>query len=221
MSIFNTMKWKLAQFLELIWWKRYLRNKEVKDYIVWKKKYWNSFIEKTALKPYITRGRELLDIGCGPAGIFIVLEEKEVTAVDPLIDNYESNLKHFKKGNYPYVSFVSKAFENFDSKQTFDVVFCLNAINHFKDFDYSLKKLQGLLKKEGVLILSIDVHRFSLLKYIFRLIPGDMLHPHQHTRNDYLQMLKSLTKMDVVRREVLEKGNIFNYEVLVCKNREA
>ena len=42
MAIFNTMKWKLAQFLELIWWKRYLRKKKVSEYVVWKKEYWNN-----------------------------------------------------------------------------------------------------------------------------------------------------------------------------------
>ena len=220
MSILNTMKWKLAQVLELMWWKRYLRNKEVSDYIVWKKNYWNNFVEEAGVRPYLKEGISVLDIGCGPAGIFISLEEQKVTAVDPLIDNYELNLKHFNKSHYSNVSFVSKAFEDFNPQKTFDVVFCLNAINHFKDFDYSLQKLQSHLNKGGILVLSIDVHRFSLLKYIFRLIPGDMLHPHQHSRKDYLRLIESLNKFKVFRHCVLEKGKIFNYEVLICRKKE-
>ncbi len=111
MAIFNTMKWKLAQFLELIWWKRYLRKKKVSEYVVWKKEYWNNFMIKTGVEKYIKEDSAVLDIGCGPAGIYICLGEQQVVAVDPLINNYESNLKHFSKSSYPNVSFVSRSFE--------------------------------------------------------------------------------------------------------------
>ena len=219
MTIFNTMKWKLAQFLELIWWKRYLRKKEVKEYEVWKKEYWNSFIIKTGIGKYLNKDTVALDVGCGPAGIFISLNEQQVVAVDPLLSNYELNLKHFNRTNYPNVSFISKAFEDFETDKRFDIVFCLNAVNHFRDFRYSIQKLQGVLKKDGIMVLSIDVHRFSFFKYLFRLIPGDALHPHQHSRADYIGLMKNLSNIEYVSHETLNNGHIFNYEVLIYKKR--
>ena len=219
MTIFSTMKWRLAQFLELQWWKRYLRKKEINEYAVWKKEYWNSFIIKTGIGGYLNNDTLVLDVGCGPAGIYMILNEQEVVAVDPLISNYESNLKHFNRTNYPNVSFISKAFEDFETEKRFDIVFCLNAVNHFRDFRYSIEKLQGFLNKGGIMVLSIDVHRFSFFKFLFRLIPGDALHPHQHSRADYTRLMKSLSNVEYVSHEILNNGIIFNYEVLIYKKR--
>ena len=115
------------------------------------------------------------------------------------------------------MSFISKAFEDFKTDKRFDIVFCLNAVNHFRDFRYSIEKLQGFLKKDGIMILSIDVHRFSFFKYLFRLIPGDALHPHQHSRVDYIGLMKTLSNIEYVSHETLNNGHIFNYEVLIYK----
>ena len=220
MTIFNTLKWRLAQFLELLWWKRYLTKKEVKEYAIWKKEYWNSFIIKTGVGEYLNKDTLALDVGCGPAGIFISLNEQQVVAVDPLISSYESNLEHFKRSNYPNVSFVSKAFEDFETEKDFDVIFCLNAVNHFRDFRFSIEKLQAMLNKGGVLVLSIDVHRFLFFKHLFRIIPGDALHPHQHSRSDYIGFMKSFSSLGLLSHQVLNRGNIFNYEVLIYRKRK-
>ena len=42
----NTIKWRLAQKLERLWWKRYLKDRSVEDYLNWKKKYWRSFLKE-------------------------------------------------------------------------------------------------------------------------------------------------------------------------------
>ncbi len=219
MTIFNTLKWRLAQFLELIWWKRYLGKKDLQEYLLWKKEYWNNFIEKSDLRSYINNATSILDVGCGPAGIYLTLNEHKVVAVDPLIKDYEINLKHFERSRYPNVTFLSKAFEDFETEKGFDLIFCLNAVNHFRDFSSSIKKLQGFLNKEGILVLSIDVHRFPFFKYLFRLIPGDALHPHQHSTSDYIRLMKPYLSVECIDHIVLNNGNIFNYEVLIYRKR--
>ena len=213
------MKWKLAQFLELLWWKKYLGKKKIQEYLLWKKEYWNSFIIKTGVGEYLNTDTVALDVGCGPAGVFISLNEQQVVAVDPLISSYESNLEHFKRSNYPNVSFVSKAFEDFETEKDFDVIFCLNAVNHFRDFRFSIEKLQAMLNKGGILVLSIDVHRFLFFKHLFRIIPGDALHPHQHSTSDYIRLMKAYSGIECIDHRVLNNGNIFNYEVLVFKKK--
>ena len=36
----KTIKWKLAQTIELRWWKNYLGDKNPTEYRAWKKQYW-------------------------------------------------------------------------------------------------------------------------------------------------------------------------------------
>lgn len=68
----KTLKWRLAQTLEKVWWKRYLSDKNPNDYLIWKTQYW-----KTFFKPYVNlipikNSSLIADIGCGPAGIFTI-----------------------------------------------------------------------------------------------------------------------------------------------------
>jgi len=219
MTIFNTLKWKLAQFLELLWWKKYLGKKDLQEYLLWKKEYWNNFIEKSDLRSHINKATSVLDVGCGPAGIYLSLNEHEVVAVDPLIKDYEKDLKHFERDRYPNVTFFSKAFEDFETEKGFDLIFCLNAVNHFRDFRFSIEKLQAMLNKGGILVLSIDVHRFLFFKHLFRIIPGDALHPHQHSTSDYIRMMKTYSSVECIDHRVLNNENIFNYEVLIYRKR--
>ena len=88
-------RWQFAQMLEIRWWKNYLKKKEVGNYLEWKKNYWNNFllsIPVDLLKP----GQLVLDAGCGPAGIFIVLSQHQVIGVGPLTDQYRQHLPHFR-----------------------------------------------------------------------------------------------------------------------------
>jgi len=132
-----------------------------------------------------------LDAGCGPAGLFTILPQQEVVACDPLLDQYASKLKHFDKSNYPNTQFVSQSLEEFSAPNSFDYVFCLNAINHVDDLPLALDRLIASVKPGGTLILSIDAHNYNWLKKIFQWIPGDILHPHQYNREEYRKMMES------------------------------
>ena len=212
----NTIKWRLAQKLERLWWKRYLKDRSVEDYLNWKKKYWRSFLKEIDWGYVISKSDRLLDAGCGPAGIFTIFEDYDITALDPLLEQYNQDLAHFNFTDYPSVSFKALPFERFQNTALFDVVFCLNAINHFRDFKGSISRLKQLVSPGGYLVLSIDVHNYSLLKYIFRMLPGDALHPQQHSSEDYLNLLKDKSFV-VSKHHVKDRGFVFNYEVLVLK----
>lgn len=212
-----TLRWKIAQALEIRWWRNYLKNKEASDYLIAKKAYWQRVL--TTLQLNIKSGEKILDAGCGPAGIFMILDECEVDAVDPLLNKYEENLPHFKKSNYPFVQFYNQPLENFIINKSYNKVFCLNAINHVADLDKSLDKIAAATPTFGQLILSIDVHKYSLLKYIFRAIPGDVLHPQQHDLQDYIKMLEE-RGCNIVKKVNLKPGRIFDYYILVVEQVE-
>ncbi|MEM6726326.1 MAG: class I SAM-dependent methyltransferase [Bacteroidota bacterium] len=79
-------RWRLAQAAEIRWWQRYLRKKEPESYLSWKRDYWENFLEK--IQCIVPSQAHILDAGCGPAGIFTIFPENQVTAIDPLLYHY-------------------------------------------------------------------------------------------------------------------------------------
>ncbi len=218
----KSRKWKLAQKLEQKWWRNYLKGKSPEEYLKWKKNYWNEMLAKisdvVSISP-LSSGeglgvRRILDAGCGPAGMYIVLEGHQVDAVDPLLSVYETDLPHFKRTMYPEVHFFQQPLEEFSTEKKYDLIFCQNALNHVNDLDFCLSKLFSLMNENARFILCVDGHRFSLLKYLFRLIPGDALHPHQYSTEDYRKKIFA-NGGKILKEFSLKKELVFDYRLFV------
>ena len=218
-----SLRWKIAQAAEIRWWQNYLKNKPITEYSHWKIQYWETLLVETGVEIKNTdqsrslgEGVRILDAGCGPAGIFMIFKNQNVDALDPLLNDYEAKLPHFKKSLYPNVHFYNQSLESFDRKNEYDAVFCLNAINHVADLQKSFDILVDSVKPGGHLVVSIDAHNFSLLKTIFQAIPGDILHPHQFDLAEYTDMLTS--RGCILEKTILKKKEfIFNYYILVLR----
>lgn len=209
----RNLRWKIAQSAEIRWWQRYLQRKPASEYLKWKQAYWKTFLQQCGI--FLKTGETALDAGCGPAGIFTILKDHKVDAVDPLIDRYDEKLDHFKKSSYPNVTFFAETIEDFKPEKPYDFVFCLNAINHVDSLEICMDKLVDCLRPGGKLIISFDAHNHQLFKRIFRLIPGDILHPHQHDLKEYKHMLVS-RNLTIANELLYRKSFLFNYYVLVC-----
>lgn len=155
-------------------------------------------------------------MGCGPAGIFIILNQ-QTTAVDPLLKVYEK-MDIFDEKNYPNVSFVAQNFESFDSHKKYQTIFCLNAINHFKNIENSFKKLKNLLAENGTLIISVDAHNHSFFRKLFAFLPFDILHPHQYNLREYEYFLTK-NGFIILQKLLKKKEFFFSYWVLVVKQK--
>lgn len=215
----KSLKWRLAQNVELKWWQRYLQPKDQTTYRTWKRQYWADLLKVVGNVVKLPDGCAVLDAGCGPAGIYMALPHCRVKAIDPLLSAYQQNLAlHFNPADYPYVDFQTMPLEQLTDTQRYEVVFCLNVINHVSDIKLCIQKLYDALVPNGYLVLSIDAHNYSLFKWLFRAIPLDILHPHQHDLNGYKQLLPHTAE---IRQEMLYKKEFFfNYYVLVIqKNR--
>ncbi len=157
-----------------------------------------------------------IDLGCGPAGIFLLF--KNATAVDPLINMYDKDLAHFSFKNYPDNTFINASIEDFLPAETYDTIFCINAINHVADMKKGLEKLSACAHEGSQLIISIDAHNHSFLKKIFQLLPGDILHPHQYNLAEYKQEIEA-AGWKITNTFCLDEAFIFNYYVVVaCRN---
>ena len=207
-------RWQIAQFFENFWWKRYLKNRSSSEYLAWKKDYWTTFLNDISLSQTAVQ-EPIIDIGCGPAGIFLLFEGKEITALDPLLTQYEE-LAIFKKKAYTSVDFANERFEDFTAAKKYKTIFCLNAINHFVDIDFSFNKLREICDNQGELVLSVDAHNFSFFRKLFALIPFDILHPHQYNLAEYEHFLEK-SGFSIDRKVVLKKEFFFDYWVLVAK----
>ena len=205
------LRWKIAQFFEAWWWRRYLRGKPVNEYLDWKRAYWLDFLKKINLE--VSPNANVFDAGCGPAGIFLVLRNHEVTALDPLLGKYHGLFPYFSDGSLRNVRFVEQPLEQFVAPQQFDLVFCLNAINHVADLDVCFQKLREVTRPDGTLVLSVDAHNYLIFKRLFQWLPGDILHPHQFDLTDYIQQIRA-SGFQIQHEVRLKKEFFFSYHVL-------
>jgi 2-polyprenyl-6-hydroxyphenyl methylase/3-demethylubiquinone-9 3-methyltransferase len=208
--------WKLAQRLEWWWWKRYLKSKNPEDYLVWKRKYWTDFLQNLPAEFHFLTENKILDAGCGPAGIFIILEKNTVTALDPLLCQYDS-LPHFDRSRYPYCTFETMSLEDYTLENDYDYIFSLNAINHVADIACSIKNIYNNLKNGGKAIISTDVHRYQALKHILRIIPTDALHPQQHDKDDYHTLMRNIGFKNIQAISLKPENPMFDYICFIAE----
>lgn len=209
------VKWRLAQWLEYKWWQHYLKKKNVTAYLEWKSSYWNKILDAINCFVVLKEDQQILDAGCGPAGIFMVLKKNQVIAVDPLLDKYK-NLPHFNELAYPWVTFLNQPIEDLDQQACFDVIFCMNAINHVKDIERCYDRLMSALKPGGLIVISTDCHRNDVVKKVFQLLPGDVLHPIQLNLKEYNEQLTK-RGMEVLSNIRLKREMIFDYYLTIAQ----
>ena len=212
-------RWKIAQWFELRWWKKYLADKQRAEYLEWKKNYWRHLLSLISNSINLEPSKNIADMGCGPAGVFIALPQNKITAVDPLLDEYDKQVPFFKKSDYTYTTFVNDSIEDFQPTNKFDIVFCMNAINHVNDIEKGFEKLKEICADGGSIVVTIDTHNYGFFKYLFRLVPGDVLHPHQYSLKGYKKLLaKNGWKVSVPY--LLKQEFFFNHYLLVAKREE-
>ena len=166
----TSLRWRVAQWLELRWWRSYLSGRSSEEYLADKRAYWERLL--TQLGWEVQAGARVLDAGCGPAGIFIYLADRqEVTAVDPLLDRY-SGLAVFDPARYPAVRFRRSKLESYRAGRPFDRIYCLNAINHVSDWAAALDALTAAARPGTRMLLSSDVHRPRLVTTDIPLVAG-------------------------------------------------
>ncbi len=209
-------RWRIAQYFELKWWKLYLNKKDKEHYLQQKRTYWLRLY--ALMSPYLhcKDNDRILDLGCGPSGIYMLFDKNKVTAVDPLISAYEKNLNVFSKTRYPTSEFVTNTIEQFSPAHEYDIVFCMNAINHVADINAAYKKLATCTAKKGHMVLTIDAHNYGLFRFLFRLMPGDILHPHQYNLNEYTHFAET-HNFKVLECIKIKKEFFFDHYMMVTE----
>jgi 2-polyprenyl-6-hydroxyphenyl methylase/3-demethylubiquinone-9 3-methyltransferase len=84
------------------------------------------------------------------------------------------------------------------------------------ELEKAIQKLYDITEEGGYCVVSIDSHKYRFLKTIFSMIPGDILHPHQHTKNEYAQLIRK-NKFNISKEICLKSELIFDYYVFVLQ----
>ena len=115
------------------------------------------FIKKLDLLP----GSKILDAGCGNGSDLIVLNEiipkLKLYGIDPSSYAIKTAKKYTKKRGLNNIFLMPGNFEEYDFKQKFDVIICLEVIEHLPDMRsvrMFLFALNNALEEGGHLILS-------------------------------------------------------------------
>lgn len=147
---------------------------------------------------------DILDIGCGGGLISVPIHKLgyNITGLDASGSNIEAATEHALKNNYNIKFINQTAEEHLSHGKKYDVVLCLEVIEHVANVEYFVKTLSELLKKGGVLIVSTInktiksyMQAIIMAEYILRWVPKNT---HEYS--------KFLKPSSLVR--VAEKNNL-------------
>lgn len=130
---------------------------------------------KSALEPYLSADKKVLDFGCGDGGVTLGFSRhvREIVGVDP----FDQVIERFRKKMEPNASCayaasntravqvdlvsqpLGESAKQFlqENKESFDIVLSSLALHHVEHVEYTLKSLYGLLKKDGGVACICDI----------------------------------------------------------------
>ena len=118
--------------------------------------------------------KDVLDIGCGGGLISELLAKKNgnVTGIDENIYNIKQAREHVKMSSIK-IDYKNQSLDTFykKNKKKYDLILCLEVLEHVNDVKKTLDKISELMKPGGTLILS-TINR-NLKSLIFAKIFGE------------------------------------------------
>ena len=122
---------------------------------------------------------KILDIGSGGGLLCEPLHRlgANVTGIDASNKNIEVAKLHAKEMNLN-IKYIHSSPENINLKNEFDVILCMEVVEHVSNLDLFIEKCSGLIKKNGIIFIStinknLKSYAFAILgaEYILRWLP--------------------------------------------------
>jgi len=121
-------------------------------------------------------GKRILEVGCGAFGAIHYLDIASLkVGLDPLCFSFRNIIRQTPSTAHLVAGISEKLpFKN----ESFDVILCLNVLDHVMDPQGSLEEIARVLRAGGILFLNVDI--FNLLPKVFRQVLGLLDRPHPH-----------------------------------------
>jgi len=164
--------------------------------------------------------KNVLDIGCGGGLISESLAKKEakVTGIDENIYSIKQAKEHAKISSLK-IKYINQSLDSFfkKKKKNFDLILCLEVIEHVNDVEKTLDKIIKLLNPKSTLILStINRNLKSLIfakifgEYILNWIPIGTHQFKKFRKPEEISELLILKKIKIKKIKGLEFNPILN-----------
>jgi SAM-dependent methyltransferase len=162
------------------------------DWYSWKANELISILEKNKLNIF-TNNIKILELGSGPVGIISYLNIGNKFSIDPL-ENYYCKIPELiqlRNNNVTYLQGFGESIP-FNNNE-FSLVIIDNVIDHTRKPGLVLKEIRRVLKEDGILYLSVNVHTSygASLHEILNIINIDVKHPHTYTLDKIRDLLAS------------------------------
>jgi ubiquinone/menaquinone biosynthesis C-methylase UbiE len=188
-------RWEEAQRAEKKYWQgRGLWLDDLKRY----EQYWHQMLAVGYGLDYLFfKGKRVLEIGCGPAGIiFSIHSAIYKIGIEPMdiseFINDPARKEFVKTGSGEHTGFEDKFF---------DIVVCFNVLDHTANPPVVLKEAHRVLHNDGEFLLWLHT---LLPKYRFLrplLNQFDSPHPHHLTSNEIIQLVTN-TGFDIKYKKI-------------------
>ena len=164
--------------------------------------------------------KNVLDIGCGGGLISESLAKKKakVTGIDENICSIKQAKEHAKISSLK-IKYINQSLDSFfnKNKKKFDLILCLEVLEHVNDVEKTLDKITKLLNPGAILILStINRNLKSLIfakifgEYILNWIPIGTHQFEKFLKPEEITELLKLTKIKIKKIKGLEFNPILN-----------
>ncbi|MCL0086702.1 class I SAM-dependent methyltransferase [Thermodesulfovibrionales bacterium] len=189
-------RWQLAQLKEDSFWRRDNVLDSQMERVLSR---YASVISE--ISQSLTPDSKILDIGCGPTCVGQLFVGGSKTYLDPLMDSYlKTHSERLPDGK----KICSTAESIPEQDESFDVVLCVNALDHMIDPAAALQEIRRVMKKDGMFILGIFLHPAPIAiarRFIEKRMPffREDAHPHSYELN---HMRKLLSEFFSIHREI-------------------
>ena len=164
--------------------------------------------------------KNVLDIGCGGGLISESLAKKEakVTGIDENICSIKQAKEHAKISSLK-IKYINQSLDSFfnKNKKKFDLILCLEVLEHVDNVKKTLDKINKLLNQGAILILStINRNLKSLIfakifgEYILNWIPIGTHQFEKFLKPEEISELLKLKKIKIKKIKGLEFNPILN-----------
>jgi len=173
----------------------------------------------TILHKYIGKSKTVLDVGCGVGTIDFYIANKNIKVVGTDISerainiakNTATNLKLSKKVKF----YCNKFPENYPIGK-YDLVLCLETVEHVLKDKIAINILTKKVKNGGILLLSVPSINAPLFKMgLLNNFDKKVGHFRRYSKKSLIKLLKGteMNLVEIVQTESLLRNMLFTYQI--------